>query len=306
MHIVVIGAGSLGCLLAGYLARAEHDVYLVDTQLERTKAIQQRGIVVEGVGGDFEVKARAGSTYEGAKGPDLVLVCVKTYDTDRAARCISTFIDESTDILTLQRGVGNLEQLARTLPREQLLAGTTALGANLLGPGRVHHTHSGLTHIGDTYGDRSTNAEQVAKLFSAARLPTIAADSIREIIWSKLAVSVGISALSALLRVRNGRLLANDGTMQVMKSAVNECVAVANASGVNLDSSVVSDAAREAARLTASDRSSMLKDLLDGHRTEIDALNGAVVHRGQEIGVATPVNETLTHLVRALEHQLST
>jgi len=301
MRIVVMGAGSMGCLLGGYLARADHEVFLLDPQTERTEAIQTSGIVVEGVGGDFDVEASAGPTYDGDAPPDLVLVCVKAYDTAQAASDCEVFLGNHTEVLTLQNGVGNLERLAHTLPRDQLLAGTTSLGANLLSPGRVHHAGEGGTHIGDVYGERSDRAEEIAALFTAARLPASATDNIHELIWSKLAVNVGINALTALLRVRNGRLLAAEGATRVMEPAVVECLAVAEESGVSLDAEVVMARVKDVARRTASNRSSMLMDVLGDRRTEIDAINGAVVRRGRELGLAVPVNETLTNLVHAVE-----
>ncbi len=300
MRIVVMGAGSMGCLLGGYLARGGHDVCLTDPLPERIEAIRSGGIVVEGVGGDFDVEAAAETHYVG-EAPDLVLVCVKAYHTAQTASDIASFIGDQTDVLTLQNGVGNLERLAHTLPREQLLAGTTSLGANLLAPGRVHHAGEGDTYIGDAYGERSVRAAEIAGIFTAARLPATANDDIHELIWSKLAVNVGINALTALLRVRNGRLLAAEGATRVMEPAVAECIAVAEESGVNLDASATMARVKDVARRTASNRSSMLMDLLGERRTEIDAINGAVVRRGRELGVAVPVNETLTHLVHALE-----
>ncbi len=300
MNIVIVGAGSMGCLVGGYLGRAEHDVFLLDVVPERVEPIAESGIVVEGVGGDFEAKARAGLSYEGPA-PELVIVCVKAYDTDRAAKQVREWIGEETLVLTLQNGVGNLEHLAHHLPREQLLAGTTSLGANLLHPGHVHHAGEGDTYIGDLAGEELERSKRIADLFTQARLTTRATTDIRALIWDKLAVNVGINALTALLRVRNGKLLGEESAAAVMHDAVREGLAVAEASGITLDPEATLKRVHEVARLTASNRSSMLLDVLAERRTEIDAINGAVVRRGKEVGVAVPINETLTRLVHALE-----
>ncbi|MFH2008019.1 MAG: ketopantoate reductase family protein [bacterium] len=301
MKILVMGAGSMGCLLGGCLARAEHDVFLVDVVTERYQAIRDHGIVVEGVSGDFEVQAGAGGGYVGHGAPELVLVCVKSYDTEQAARCLAPWIDDDSLVLTLQNGVGNLEQLAHAIPRDQLLVGTTAMGANLLHPGHVHHAGEGDTYIGDAHGERSERAQAIARVFTDARLPAEAIDEIQGLIWSKLAVNVGINALTALLRVRNGRLLVAEGATRVMEAAVEECLAVAGESGLELDGDAVRARVKEVARLTASNRSSMLMDVLHERRTEIDAINGNIVRRGHELGVAVPVNEILTHLIHSVE-----
>jgi 2-dehydropantoate 2-reductase len=292
----------MGCLLGGYLARAGHEVFLVDVDSERVAAIEQGGLSVEGVGGDFDVSPGAGTTYAGAP-PELVVVCVKAYDTDRAGRSVATWIDDHSTVLTLQNGVGNLEQLAHHLPREQIMAGVTSLGANLLRPGHVHHAGEGDTYVGHLSGEETESepAEQVAEVLSAARLPTTVSPDIRTHIWGKLAVNVGINALTAILRVRNGKLLTLGHTESLMREAVQECLQVAQASGIPLPEEATQKRVREVARRTASNRSSMLMDMLARRRSEVDAINGAVVRRGVELGVPVPVNQTLTRLIHALE-----
>lgn len=300
MQIVILGAGSMGCLLGGYLAKAGHGVHLVDVVGDRVDAIAERGITVEGVGGDFEVRVTAGRSYEGPPA-DLLIVAVKAYDTDRAVARAASWTRDETLVLTLQNGLGNIEQIAHHVGREQIVAGTTSVGANLLHPGHVHHAGEGATFVGDLAGEDLGRAEVVARLLTDARLPSTSTSEVRRHIWDKLAVNVGINALTALLRVRNGRLLAVEDASAVMQEAVTECVAVAQASGIPLDRQESIGRCREVARLTASNRSSMLMDVLGGRRTEIDAINGAVVRRGLELEVATPVNTTLTRLVRSLE-----
>jgi len=299
VNITIMGAGSLGCLLGGYLAHADHEVSMVDVVPERVAAIQAHGIVVEGVRGDFEARARAAEAPDGPPA-DLVIVCVKAQDTDRAAATLAEHLGDRTLVLTLQNGLGNLEKLTHQVPRERILAGVTSLGATLLAPGRVLHAGDGETVVGSPAGGATPAAQTVARLLSDARIETRAVDDVQSHIWSKLCVNAGINALTALVRVRNGRLLEGSAE-RVLELAVRECAAVATSSGIALDPDAMLHRVREVARLTASNRSSMLADVLAGRRTEVDAINGAVVHRGAEVGVPTPVNETLTHLIHALE-----
>lgn len=290
----------MGCLLGAYLSRAGHDVFLVDVLPERVEPIAARGISVEGVGGDFEAPAKAGSSYQGPS-PEVALVCVKSYDTERAGHALAQSISSDTLVFTLQNGVGNIEQLAHHVPRDQLFACTTSLGANLLRPGHVHHAGEGETHVGDLSGEGLEQAEALARLLSAARLPTTATANIHSLVWSKLAVNVGINALTALLRVRNGRLLGLERAVPLMERAVAECLQVASASGIILCDDEIQRRVKEVARRTSSNRSSMLMDVLNERPTEIDAINGAVVRRGHELDVPVPVNETLTALVHSLQ-----
>lgn len=299
MNITIVGAGSMGCLLGGYLAHSGNAVSLVDVLPERVAAIQAHGIVVEGVRGDFVAPARASAALEGPPA-DLVIVCVKAQDTERAAATLAEQVGGSTLVLTIQNGLGNLEKLALRVPRQQILAGVTSLGATLLAPGRVLHAGDGETVLGSPAGGATSAAQSVARVLTEARIETRAVDDIQTHIWSKLCVNTGINALTALLRVRNGRLLEGSAD-RVLELAVREGVAVAGRSGIALDPDAMLHRVREVARLTASNRSSMLADVLAGRRTEVDAINGAVVHRGAELGVPTPVNETLTQIIHALE-----
>jgi 2-dehydropantoate 2-reductase len=173
------------------------------------------------------------------------------------------------------------------------MLGVTTQGATLAGPGCVRSGGAGPTHV--------AGPSWVAQVLADAGMEAhaVAPAEIQPLAWGKLAVNCAINPLTALLRVPNGELLEQASTCRLMDQAAGECAAVAAAKGIELPYPDAAAKAREVARLTASNRSSMLQDVLRGAPTEVDAINGAVVAAGRETGVASPVNEVLWHLVRA-------
>jgi 2-dehydropantoate 2-reductase len=264
------------------------DVTLVGTWTEGLAAIARSGIVLETPDGEeaFGVKAvRLGMPLPPA---DLVLVLVKAWQTDRVAREVPALTARDGHVLTLQNGLGNVEKLG---PRAVL--GVTSQGATLLGPGRVRPGGDGPTHI--------AGPDSLARLFRSAGLDATAVEPARgaSLAWGKLAVNAGINALSAILNVPNGELLARPEARTLMEQAANEVAAVARAKGIALPFADAAAEARRVALATAANLSSMLQDVLRGAPTEIDAINGAVVREGARLGVPTPANETLLRLVAA-------
>ncbi|MDF2629127.1 MAG: panE 1 [Symbiobacteriaceae bacterium] len=292
MRVGILGAGALGSLFAYYLSsRTSAEVWL----LARSPVPAE--VSVEGLG-SAPVHVVNGPAAEPV---DLLVVMVKACATAEAVRWAAGAVGPGTVALTLQNGLGNAEALAEALGPGRVLAGTTAQGATLLGPGVVRHGGAGATYLAPWApgGLASEMAPRVAALLAEAGLPATVADDPRPLIWAKLAINCGINALTALLRVPNGELLNRPGACRLMEAAAREAGAVARAAGVVLPEDPV-ERVRQVARATGANRSSMLQDVERGRRTEIDAINGAVAERGRALGVPAPVNETLADLVRSL------
>jgi len=204
-----------------------------------------------------------------------------------------------TLVVTLQNGVGNREILAEALGAERVGQGVTALGATLLGPGRVRHAGQGATVFGAAPDRAGMGA--LAELFRACGLPAELTDDLDALVWGKLVVNAGINALTALLRVPNGALADIPAARELLAEAVAEVVAVAAARGTPLPYANPLEHVLGIARATGANRSSMLQDAMRGSPTEIATINGAVVREGQRLGVPTPVNRLLTALVQALD-----
>ena len=170
----------------------------------------------------------------------------------------------------------------------------------MLAPGQLNHAGKGPTHLARLAG-REDILQEICELFNAAGLETALVDNADSLVWGKLALNAGINPLTALLEVPNGDLVEDEVLRPVMIAAAHEVAAVATAQGIRLPYTDIASRIVEVCRATARNRSSMLQDILRGARTEIDAISGMVVQLGQQLGVPTPVNQTLLKLVKDKE-----
>lgn len=303
MKIVIIGAGAMGGLFAVRLAAAGETVAVVDLWQEHIAAIARQGLKLETAEGTVTGRPAAATSAAGLEAADLVVIFVKSAETKAATLSALPLLGSSGRILTLQNGLGNAETIASVTGAERVLAGTTAQGATLLGPGLIRHGGRGDTHIGRLSGKADDFCREVAGVFSRAGIPTRVEDGVQSLIWGKLIINAGINALTALLKYRNGQLAECAETSELLEMAVTEAVQVAAAAGIQLPYENPAAKVLAVAAATAANQSSMLQDILHGRSTEIDAINGAIVREGERHGVPVPVNRTLTLLVRALEKQ---
>jgi 2-dehydropantoate 2-reductase len=299
MKFLVVGPGAMGCLFAAHLKKAGYDVTLLDYRKERAEQINKQGIVVEGITGEYNVNV---PTVAGGipTPPDLVLICVKSYKTREASQSIKKWLHPETVVATLQNGLGNLEILEELFGNQRVLGGVTSEGATLLGPGKIRHAGQGDTFIGPR-GDKNGPTEKLVYAFNNAGFETKSVDNVKNLIWGKLIINVGINALSAITRLKNGRLPELSSTRLIMEEAVKEAVAVAEAKDIQLPYPDPLSRVLDVCLSTAGNVASMLQDVLKERETEVDFINGAIVREGKIAGIQTPVNVTLTSLVQTLQ-----
>jgi 2-dehydropantoate 2-reductase len=289
MHIAVVGAGSLGSLLGGVLAR-EHDVTLVGRE-PHVARVDSDGLHVTGIE-NFHVEPAART--DPPERADLAVVAVKSYDTAATAeQLVECDLDAC---LSVQNGMGNEEALAAELDCP-VLAGTCTYGARLDGPGTVAFTGRGEVVLGAREGGESAAAERVGEAFQSAGVETTVAADMPRRLWEKLAVNAAINAATALSRVQNGALVEGPGG-SLAADAARETARVAREQGIALSDERAVALTRQVIHDTAANRSSMLQDVESGRRTEIDAINGYVVRAAD---TPVPVNATLARLVRTWE-----
>ncbi len=302
MKVAVIGAGAMGSIYGAHLARGGHDVWLIDLWQEHVDTINQYGLKIFYNNNPETVKIKATSNPLNVKHTmDLLLVFVKSYHTEPALKNCMHLIGDETKLLTLQNGVGNVDILERFVSKSQILAGTTAHGANVRAPGQINHAGKGKTIIGRIDGNNMKSDEELVSSFIACGLETELRDGVEGLIWDKLLVNVGINPLTALLSIKNGTLLENEETEKLMEILVGEAWEVAKKGGLLLSHEDPVGHVKAIARATGENKSSMLQDILKGRMTEIDFINGAIVYKGKEWGVATPYNELITLLIKAKE-----
>lgn len=299
MHFLVVGPGAMGCLFGSRLKKAGHDVTLLDYRQERADHINEHGITVEGVTGEYHVGIQA-VTGKISRTPDAVLVCVKSNETQTVSEGLKAWLGPEARVVTLQNGLGNLEILEQAFGKDQVLGGVTAEGATLLGPGHIRHAGQGETIIGPQ-GPPEGPVAKIVSAFNEAGFETRTVDNVKDLIWGKLIINVGINALTAITRLKNGRLPDIEVTKTVMDQAVREAVAVVNKKGISLPYPDPIERVREVCRATAGNIASMLQDVLKQRITEVAFINGAIVREGEALGIPTPVNNTLTSLVQAIE-----
>lgn len=304
MKIVIVGPGAIGCLFAYMLARVEtNEVWLLDKDPARAKVISTNGIKLEGVDAISHVNATADPNDIGIA--DLILICVKSYDTKSASHSILPIIDHNTSILTLQNGLYNVEVVADILHTGNIMAGVTSHGATTVGIGHVKHAGSGKTIIG-AYKPRSCKEkiEQVAGILSSAGIQTEITEDIYGVIWGKLVINSAINAISALTRLRNGQLLICEETRKLLGYVAIESASIANACKIALPYDDPVSAVETTCQLTSQNISSMLQDVLRSKRTEVDAINGAIVKEASKVGISAPINMTLMSLIKGLEYSI--
>jgi 2-dehydropantoate 2-reductase len=292
MHVVVFGAGSLGSLVGGLLARV-HDVTLVgrDPHVAR---IHDNGLRITGA---VDAETTPEATTDGTNlHADLALVAVKAFDTADAAETLATGTFDA--VLSLQNGL--TEEVLDTTLDAPVLAGTATYGARLLEPGHVECTGVGRITLGSLDGGPDSVTEQIGHTFRAADIETLVATNMPQRRWEKLAVNAGINAVTALTRVENGGLADGDAA-HVAHQAARETARVARAEGVSLPNRRARSALERVVEKTAENRSSMLQDIDADRRTEVDAISGEVVARAERHRLDVPTNRTLAALLRAWE-----
>jgi 2-dehydropantoate 2-reductase len=300
MKITIIGAGAMGCLFGGLLGEQGMDVHLVDVRGEQVAALNERGLTIRYEGVERIVSVRAVTDPAAIPGTDLAVIFVKHAQTETAARTAGRLLGCNGYALTLQNGMGNAEIIADVLGKERVLCGTTAQGAMVLGPGKIQHSGTGETVIGMWRQGGGAVAGQLAEIFTAAGISCRAVDDIEPVLWKKLFVNVGINAITALTGLRNGQLLDRKATRQLMQDVVSEAIAVAEAHFIKVPDDI-QEHVKQVAKATASNRSSMGQDVDSRRPTEIDAINGYIVRKAREVGIAVPVNQTLVRLVQTVQ-----
>jgi 2-dehydropantoate 2-reductase len=293
--LLIVGTGALANLFAARFLAAKIPVTIMGNWPEGLAVLRARGVRVVNPDGDensYSVDVISGDVPP--SGVKLALVLVKSWQTDRAAKQLEKCLAPDGVALTLQNGLGNREKLVEILGADRVALGVTTNGATLLGPGIVRPGGEGKISL-----EQHSQIGKFVSLFTQAGFEVDRMENLDSLVWGKLVVNTAINPLTALLRVANGKLLESESARGLMAAAARETAQVAAKLGVSLPFDDSALAAEEVARRTAGNHSSMLQDVTRGAPTEIDAICGAVVRAGEELGVPTPVNRTLWLLVRA-------
>lgn len=291
-RIAIVGAGAVGCYFGALLARAGFPVTLIGRPYH-VDAIQRGGLRLKGSDFDVVVKLQADTRIEAIRDATVVLLCVKTLDTETAATELVPHLGQDPILVSFQNGVDNVERIERATGIHALSA-VVYVAVAMTGPGQIQHNGRGDIVIGPS--------PRLSAVFDKAEIPCRVSDNIDGELWMKLVMNCAYNAISALTH-RQYRFIRNDALgSDVMKELIREVVSVGTASGVRMPATEqLIDAAMKLGDAMATATSSTEQDLARGRRTEIDSLNGYVCRRGRELGVSTPVNDTLYALVKLIE-----
>ena len=293
MHIAVMGAGAVGCYYGGLLARAGHTVTLI-ARPQHVQAIAAQGLRLQTATSDEHIALQASADVRAIAHADLVLFCVKSSDTEVAGEQMRPHLRKDAAVLSLQNGVDNAQRLQAVLGQD-VIPTVVYVATAMAGPGHVQHFGRGDLVLG-----QHPRSAQLAQLLSDAAIPSTVSGNVHGALWTKLIINCTYNAASAITQRPYGELVQVPGMWQLMRSAHDECMAVAHAASVVLDAPLW-PMIENIARTMPGQYSSTAQDLQKNKATEIEHLNGFIVRHGQALGVATPVNAALQTLVKALQ-----
>ena len=316
LKIGFIGAGSIGSLFGGYLASIHTEENPLEViffcRKDHRDAINKVGLELNAVNRKSllpNIQAYENlEEFINADGDnrnyrfDYLFLTTKAYDSEAALIQYKEVVKSCNWLVILQNGLGNEEKVKENCDESKIIRIITSHGALIKNPGVVSHTGLGFTKIGFAFPTQSQeNLHQLQRLLDKGGIKTEIVEDIIRCSWEKAFVNIGINALGALTRLKNGQLLENEDLKRLMCRTVEEALEVAKLKGINLLDRNYCDLMYSVAERTYNNKNSMLQDVLKGKPTEIDFLNGKIVEFAKDLGIRVPVNELLTFLVKGLE-----
>jgi len=303
LKFVVFGAGGVGSFYGGMLARCGHEVVFI-ARGQHLKAMKEKGLTVKSFKhGEFTVKEGEKVKFtdrpEEAGKADAVLVCVKSYDTEKVAPLIKPMLKEDTVVVSVQNGIENEEILAKYLGENHVLGATAFIGTYVSEPGTVVHEAAGLLEIGELSGKPSERVERLVEEMRRCGIEARASRDIRYTLWKKLVWNVAFNPYSVITRATVGEMLELPETYQILKKLMEECYAVAEAHGTKLKPKIMENYLRSSPDLM-NYKTSMLLDFERGKPIELEGITGALIRKAEEKGVEVPYNRCVYGTVKLL------
>ena len=301
MNICIVGCGAVGSLFAAHLARLDEvEVYAFDIWKEHVKAINDGGLRISGEA-NLTVKIKATTNPDEIPKCDYGILATKSYHTESAIKLTAHLFDDKSAVCSVQNGVGNEEILAEHV--KYVIRGTTFPAGHVIEPGHVAYDIRGDTWLGpfEPTNPLMKMVEELAATITRGGMNTIAMQDARGAQWTKLIFNASTNPVGALTGLHHGAAAFFEPTGDLFKALIDEGLAVARALGIELHGDP-KQMVETAAKAPGKHKASMLQDILAGRPTEVDFMNGAIVHWGEKVGVATPLNKALWALVKGLQH----
>lgn len=289
MKILVMGTGGVGGYYGGLLAQQGNDVTFI-ARGAHLYALRHEGLTVKSIHGDFAVSP-AQATDEPIKvGPvDLILFCVKTYNTDEAAQAIRSAVGRHTTVLSLQNGVDAAERIGSIVGMEHVIGGATWLSSAVEAPGAIKQVSQFRRIVlGELAGGRSERIDSIFAVLNPTGITVEVSENIRKILWTKFVFIASVSSIGSLTRLPIGEYRSVPETRLLLTRIMQEVEALARAQGIDLDPDVVQKSLEFTDNAAPHIRASMQLDVESGRRTELESMVGVIGRKGRELGVPTP------------------
>jgi 2-dehydropantoate 2-reductase len=294
MRFLVLGAGGVGGYFGSKLANAGEDVWFI-ARGKHLDAMKQRGLMVKSAKEAFTVAPQKISGNAADAGQvDVVLFCVKSYDTEEAARQLVPSLHKKTVIISLQNGIDNEELIRQIIPAGTVYGGVAYIYSTITAPGEITR-YEGPAKIvfGPLDNEVSDQAHKIHDTFQHAGISADLSSNIQQELWKKFIFITGVSGITALTRLTLGELLANEETRQLVRSAMEETQAVAFAEHISLNPGLMESFFETLSKFKNDTRSSLYYDLANGKPMELEALAGTVVKLGERLSIPTPIQKTI-------------
>ncbi len=306
MRFAILGSGAVGGYFGAKLARSGQDVTFI-ARGAHLEAIRAKGLEIRSAKlGDFTVRAAAESDTAKVGPVDVVIVSVKAYDNATALPMLTPMLGPETVVLTLQNGVDSVDDCAAIAGERHVLGGTTYVATALEGPGLIVQTgvHRSII-FGEVFGDRSRispRVQAIADVLAAADIEVTPVADARVPIWDKFVYLVAFSGFTGAARLAIGHVWQFPQAQEMFYAASREIAAIAKAEGVTISANRFDTLKEYMTNIPPTTRSSLLIDLQQGKRIEVEALQGAAVRRAKKHGVPVPIVSTLYAVLKAWEH----
>lgn len=298
MRFAMMGTGGVGGYFGARLAAAGHEVAFIARGAQR-QAMREHGLRVRSPQGDLHLKDMVVTDQPGDVGPvDVVLFGVKLWDTEAAARAIAPMVGPETVVISLQNGVVKDELLREACGAQAVAGGLCYIASTIAEPGLIVQTGTLQRLVFGEYGGENGSAtsprlERLKQACESAGLEAVLHPQIEKAIWEKFVFLVGLSGATAVTRSAIGAVRTDEAARRLLGALMQETVDVGRAQGIALDPAFAEERLRFCDGLPPDMKASMLVDLEAGRRLELPWLSGDVVRRGQRLGIATPVNQTV-------------
>ena len=304
MRIVIIGAGGVGGYFGGKLVEAGFNASFL-VRGKTLEAIQNNGLQVKSILGDFHVYPNATDNYDIIKKADLIILSMKSWQIEGIAHKIKTILKPDAMVLPLQNGADNANRLAEILNGDNVLAGLCRIVAKIESPGIINHFgYEPEVLFGEIDNSKSERVNNIHKIFTKAGFKNNISADIQRDIWLKFLFITSISAMGALTRSVLGVMREDVFIRQKLIETAKEVVAVGRAIGIDIDTQDIEKCFKIIDAIDYDTTMSLQRDMMEGKPSELENFNGYIVHQGEKLGIETPVNKFIYYSLLPMEKKV--